>query len=115
MPKPARFYTKLSVDAVKQISREILYGEIFGSWQCPENLLTVVFIPLAFTSRRELDYIKRHKLFHCFGYIRNAGKTAVNGFPIFTQCRFLSVDDFQRIQRHVGQLEVALDGVKVSR
>jgi hypothetical protein len=74
---------------LKKLALDCAENRIFGSWQMSSSdtrLIGMVFLPLAFSSKDTLP----SDIAHVYADISKAGPRAINGYPMFYECAFIS-------------------------
>jgi hypothetical protein len=77
---------------IGQLAWDIAAGQVLTSWQVPEDLLQMVFLPLAFVDQEGLDRMKAANVMHLYEYMGKAGPRSINGYPSFMSFKTLTRD-----------------------
>jgi len=82
---------------LRQLALDIADGKVFGSWSLwgTQHLLQIVFMPLAFMSREDLEAMTEKKVVHLYEYLSEAGPRCINGYPIFTSFRTITEKEWE--------------------
>lgn len=103
-------YIRLTDEKVKQLARDIISGQVFGSWQLANSGLALeqVFMPLLFMDPMLTKRLMREEAVHLYEYVSQAGPMSVNGYPIFMSFYRLDQEDFERVIAKVEAMEKAI-------
>jgi hypothetical protein len=89
--------------ALRKLALDIIAGQVFGSWMLPEHsqqLMGNIFMCLLFSKKGQIP----SNVEQVYEYYNQAGKMAINGYPIFFSMRLLTEDDCTRLQPLLQQL-----------
>ena len=115
--------SRLTDEEVKQFALGIYRNEIFTEYHIREsdvkNLVTMIFMPLAFGAFSEdpegLGAMEKSPPGMCYARYRDAqGRDqtfprSINGYPIFSSCAFLSKEDTVRVHEKYFEIKETLD------
>ena len=105
-------YTPKTPERLKQIATDVQSGRIYTSQQIPPGMeAEMVFMVLIFAGEKLLDWIKESDIAVLFESIDRAGPSYINGQPIFFSCEYLTNDEWRVVQKLVGEIDAAIDGV----
>lgn len=97
-PAPKRLIVeRLPEDRLRAMVFDILEGRVFTSHQCDPDLLSSVFMPIAFGCLADYPKEDIEQLGTIYEYMQEAGPRSINGFPMFFSCRFIHRDDWKII------------------
>lgn len=88
---------------LRALAWKAVEGRVVGAWMVPQDLWSVVFMPIMWMAKKDLLAHKNDTFYAIVGEDRDLGR-AVNGFPIFTSCRFISRADLARVDVLVEEL-----------
>ena len=98
----------MSDDLIKKVAKDYMDGKLFGSWQMTgEEILRngkLVFLPVGMSENcppKGTDHVYAY-------YKSQIGNRGINGFPMFAEARFMSVNSFKKFRRLVESMEKAL-------
>lgn len=103
----------LTDERANEYALDLVSGALYTSDHVPQDIMAVVFMPLAFASAEQLTGI--------IGKVKGGGavvasqrlhKTAgraINGFPIFAEVDVLDADDAKRVNDKAKKLREAMD------
>lgn len=122
-------FPETSNEELKKIAKDISDGKIFCDRHCNPNMsISSIFMPILFMGiinwptedtrenklikiflkDKEADYKKRYeKWFKNIGfvyeYLSEAGPLAINNYPMFFSCRFLSKEDTEKMLKYYDE------------
>lgn len=102
---------------IRKLALDIHSGQVFVSWQMHDHemsLLTMVFLPLALMSDFDHLAIKRDKITHFYGHMKDASPRAINGLPMFMSVGMLNHEDSTRIVKELKAIDAYLTGETTS-
>lgn len=99
-------------EEMTQIAKDIWSGKIFTSSHITEkSIIYQVFQSLIFLSPEAIDDLKARDVQLFFEYLSEAGPRAINGYPIFLSCSFLTGEElkfvnnkYQEIVKVMGEI-----------
>jgi hypothetical protein len=89
---------------LRALALKIVEGRVFGFWNVPEDLWRIVFMPLSFMKKRELMKHKGDTVYAIHGEDKAVPGRAINGYPMFAECRFLPRAHFEQVNALVKEL-----------
>jgi hypothetical protein len=110
VPKPAFELPRMSNDALKQFVLDYIDGKIFIIQQIKQpSVVPMVFLPLAMGALSGVPKEVALEIGTVWEYWDQAGPRGVNGYPMFTSCRFMWKGDWERAAAKIEQLVVKED------
>ena len=97
---------------VSEIAKDYYSGHIFGSWQLTgydKNLVGSVFMILLFLDDITTKQLLNDGAVHCYEHLSQAGPTAINGYPTFFSCRFITTADLERVLAKAREIKAVMD------
>ena len=95
----------MTEEELKTLALDISEGKVFGSWMLPpdqaENLMPVVFMPLALGAAEKIQEVD---LWGIYEYVDKATRRTVNGYPLFTSFKMLTQDDCVTLNKYLDKL-----------
>lgn len=84
-------------DEVRELARELVRGRVYGTWNVPLNMLSMVFVPVMLGGLAGLpeEMFAKISVFAIHGTHKTTGM-AINGFPTFVEVRVWLTSDIQR-------------------
>lgn len=76
----------------------------------PSDMLQSIFMPLVFMTKEQFGNVD--DIGQIIGDMKDTFKMAVNGYPIFSACRFINKADWKIIREKVKRMEKAINKVK---
>jgi len=105
-------YQSKTPERLKQIATDLQSGRIYTSQQIPPGMKAeMVFMVLIFAGENLIDWIQKNDIAVLFESMDRAGPTYINGQPVFFSCEYLSDDEWRVVQKLVGEIDAAIDGV----
>jgi hypothetical protein len=102
--KPELVVDGLPDEVLKQIALDVTDGKIFGSWMLPEtqveNLVHIVFMPLAFGAAKQLP----EGTATLYEYLDKSGPRTINGYPIFYSMKTLTLEDTNKLANYIQKI-----------
>lgn len=98
---------------LKAFVQDVLSGQVFTSAQVPEghgDMLRMIFLPIAFGALQGLDFTKLGCLYE---YESKALPRSINGYPIFSSCHIMHMDDWKRAVSALKKAQAQLDTIEV--
>lgn len=71
-------------ERLKELALKIHRRELYGSWNVPADLLTMVFPPLLFMTPEQVKEAQANEVQHLLGNPRETFGRSINGYPMFT-------------------------------
>jgi hypothetical protein len=94
---------------LRALALKIVEGRVYGMWNVPQDLWIMVFMPLAWMKKRELEKHKADTVYAIHGEDDSIPGRAINGYPMFASCRFLPREHFERMNALVKELAAQRD------
>lgn len=95
--EPTTFVPKMTLDQLRDFVRAYLAGHIFTSAQVREAKdVPSVFLPVLFGAFDDWTPEAKAEIGVLYANMSNALPRALNGNPMFTECRFMHKDDWKR-------------------
>jgi len=88
------------MEDLKQLAIDVVENKVFTSNHLPkeaERFLCNIFMPLIFMEDPPKD------LALVYEYLEKAGPRAINGYPIFDSCHFLTTEQLKDLNNHIQQ------------
>ena len=106
---------RMSSENLSVLAKDIATNSVFLSTMIREhdaaNVLHMVFMPLALGCLSDLSKEEAEDIGLIYEYLKEAGPRGINGYPMFTSCRFLTKKDteivFEKAKRIIKAMEEA--------
>lgn len=89
---------RMSEADLQKFVLDYLAGNILTNWSVPENILTMVFMPLAFGALAGMTKKQSVQIGCIYAHLQNDMATttgrSVNGFPMFASMRLMLAEDW---------------------
>lgn len=100
--KRIRKYVPKTHEELRQLAVDIVSGLVFTSAHFRddvelENLLQMVFMPLIFMSKEDIEELRANDIHIIYEYYSKAGPRGINGKPIFMSCGMLDRKDARKV------------------
>jgi hypothetical protein len=101
-----------SDEELKKLALDYYKGLIFSDRQCrtPEDARSV-FMILFFMNKKQLEALQKNPPKLIFEYYDKATPMAVNGYPTFFSCSFLSEEEFKKFAEFYDKIKGSVDEV----
>jgi hypothetical protein len=100
-------YTPRTDEEIRELAEKIVTGQAIHNQQVPQDLWTLVFLPLAFVEPNQTqDLFGEAALI--YGETDSAGPRTVNGFPVFGKISILNQADLERLKARLDVIKAAL-------
>ena len=103
---------------LKQFAKDLHAGRIFWSLSLKEqdfSLLGSIFMPLLLVDEETRDDMQAKfetgEYHVVYAKMSDAGPRAINGYPMFMSCAFLSKDEAEQVIEYVQAIVAALDAI----
>ncbi len=97
---------------IHRLASQLVRGGVFGPWNVPEDLWSMVFLPVKFGA---LNNVPREQIGDLIVFaVRGEHKTtgmAINGFPIFVEIRVWLTADVERAMDLANKIRAAEQAV----
>jgi hypothetical protein len=94
----------LDREALKKFVLDFLDGRIFVSAEVREmSLLPNIFMPIAFGALAGFTEEDTKEVGLIWEYLDRAGPRAINGYPIFSSCRIMHRDDWEKAHAAISK------------
>jgi hypothetical protein len=108
-------FPSLKKSDLSQLAKDIAMDKVFCSHFLPaeqqKNLLGMIFMPILFGATKDMSEEQVNDIGFICEYYDKAGPRAINGYPMFLSCRFVSKADAKRIMIKVNKIKKALEEV----
>jgi len=96
-----------SKEDLKNLAISIYKGEIFSNFNIREsdmNLMSSIFMPLIFMDKKQFeDFFDDCGM--VYEFLSQAGKMAINGYPIFGSVRKLNKEDTDKVLKYYDKMK----------
>ena len=99
-------YTPKTPAEIEQLAWDIEGDRVFGSWCCPQEMISSCFMVLIFMKKEHFEALNAAKIAHVYEYIEKAGPRSVNGYPSFFSARYIDVDDMKKVAARIKEIEI---------
>lgn len=82
-------------EELSKLITDIVDNKVLTSGQVPQNLLSIVFMPIALGVFADLSLDEISQVGLIYEYYDKAGPRSVNGFPTFMAAKMLHVEDWK--------------------
>lgn len=98
-------YTSKTNTEIEDLARAVEEKRVFGSWMMqPHEDPSIVFMPLAFLTDRQLGQMKAQGVLHIYEFTAHGSKRKTpEGYPTFPKARFLSAIDCKRLEEKIAE------------
>lgn len=97
---------KIRTEKLKKIAKDMWAGKIFTNQQIQhKDDLGLVFMPLLFLRKEDVDYFKKIQVEFVYEYLTEAGSRSINGMPTFFSCRTLSKDESEEMWEYYNEFK----------
>lgn len=98
---------RMSEEDMKKTVMGLATGDIFAGCMVHDpDLLSMVFMPIALGALTDIDLSDVGDI---IADMKDAGPRAINGYPMFAQCRLVQKDDWDVIIERVAKTRAALE------
>jgi hypothetical protein len=98
-------YTSKTPAEIEQLAWDIEGGRVFGSWDCPPEMISMCFMVVIFLEKKHLDALAEAKVAHMYEYLDKASPRSVNGYPSFFSARYIDQDDMKKVAERLKEIE----------
>jgi hypothetical protein len=106
----------MSDEKVREIALGMFKGQLFTNLQLPEgrnnDLIRMVFMPLALMNEKEMKRFKADKPVLIWGDMADTFSRSINGYPIFTKVGYANRAEAEKIVAKYKEIKSAIEGVK---
>lgn len=85
---------------LKTIARDWVEGRIMFSTQVPQEIMSMVFMPLIFLSDEQREQLIADEVFAFYGKMEDAGPRGINGYPMFNSMTSVTEKEYEKLQRY---------------
>jgi len=101
---------------IKEMALAIYRGQIFTSWQLPDgNDLQTHFMPILFMTQAQRIEVAAMDPGVIVADMSAELESSINGYPVFSQARFLSRGDSDRLLAAYREIEAKIDQIQGER
>lgn len=104
----------MTPDEVKQLATDTFKEKVFYSTMVREiedHLITSIFMPVVFMNKEQIEQLVEDKVAAFYEYMSEAGPRSINGYPMFTSMKTITVEDLAKVQEIVEKLTEATNAV----
>jgi hypothetical protein len=96
-------------DEIKKLAEDMYKGLIFTDRNIEtKEDLPMVFLPLTLMGKELIDELRENNPGMIYEYLNMAGPMAVNGMPIFTSFKIVSIEDTKKVFEHYHKIKEAV-------
>lgn len=105
-------YKPMTDKEVKQLAEDMYKGLVFTDRhiQTQEDL-PAVFMPLALMGKELIDELQKNPPGMIYEYMDKAGPMAINGMPMFTSFKMVSIDNVKKVFEQYNKIREAVASV----
>lgn len=89
----------------KALAREWCEGRVLFSTHVPEDIMSMVFMPLIFLTDEQRQSMIEEKVYAFYGKMADAGPRGINGYPIFWNMFTIKEEDFLMVERYAKEYD----------
>ena len=101
-------------EELKQIAKDMLADKIFTNAHIregDEHLLATIFMPFVFMDEKQRDELEAKGVKVLFEYLSEAGPRAINGYPMFMTCKYMTGEEWDKVYEYYEKMKKAVDEV----
>jgi hypothetical protein len=98
-------YTPKTPAEIEQLAWDIEGDRVFGSWNCPPEMISSCFMVVLFLEKEHLEAMNAAKVAHMYEYVDKASPRSVNGYPSFMSARYIDQDDMKKVVARLKEIE----------
>lgn len=102
-PKTDLQFHRFTDDELRTFIDDFLSGRVWTSVHTPDNLLTSVFLPIAFGGFASYTDSSLENIGVLYEHMAKAGPRSVNGCPMFLSMQFMHKDDWERAAKAIDR------------
>jgi len=96
-------------EELNQLALDLFKGLVYTDRHIADQMMIPrVFLPLSFAGEQQIDEILRNPPGLIYEYMSQASNVAVNGYPMFLSCAFLSQDETEVVLARYRELREIL-------
>jgi len=97
---------------IKQLAEDMYKGLVFTDRhvQTPDDI-QMVFLPLVLMGKELSEELQKNLPGMIYEYVDKAGPMAINGMPVFTSFKMVSMDDTKKVFEHYHKIREAVTNV----
>jgi len=97
-------YTPKTPADIEALAWSIVGGQVFGTWDCPPELIPSCFMVLALMNQEQLSALKDANITQIYEHISKAAPHAINGYPVFFSAHYINEDDMKQVGARVREI-----------
>jgi hypothetical protein len=104
----------MTPEEIKKLATDTFKEKIFFSTMIREidaHLLASIFIPVSLLDNNQIKQLAKDRVSAFYEYMDKALPRVINGYPMFSSMRTITVDDLAEVQLLVKNLTDATDAV----
>jgi hypothetical protein len=101
-------------EEIKALATDTFKEKVFFSTMIREidqHLLGSIFMPVILMDKPQIDQLEKDKVSAFYEYMNKALPRCINGYPMFSSMRTITVEDLAEVQLMVKKLTDATDNV----
>jgi hypothetical protein len=108
-------YTPRADKYLRELAKRVYLREVFISdfiqWEDYATMLSSVFLPLIFGGVHLYNYLQYNHITCVYEEYDKAGPRGINGYPMFSSCQMLNIDDHKKLLTYLKKYEAAFEAV----
>lgn len=109
-------YQELSNKDIAKLALEIYRGEIFTDRHIREgegqDVLGMIFMPLIMMNDDQRQELIDNPPGLVYEYRASAGPRAINGYPMFSSCRFLAQEAADKVWKKYKEIRASMESIE---
>lgn len=104
----------MTPEEIKELATDTFKEKVFFSTMIREidsHLLSSIFMPVTFMEKKQIKQLEKDRVSAFYEYMDKALPRVINGYPMFTSMKTITVDDLAEVQKVVQQLREAVEKV----
>ncbi len=100
-----KIYPSMTDQDIKKLAEDMYKGLIFTNVHVErQEDVMMVFMPLILSGEEFIDKLQKNPPGMIYEYIERAGPMAINGMPIFSSCKMVSIEDTKKVFDHYNKI-----------
>ncbi len=105
-------YKPMSNDEIKKLAEDMYNGSIFTDRHVrTHEELPMVFMPLALMGKELAEELMKNPPGMIYEHIERAGPLSINGMPIFSSFRMISIEDTKKVLECYNKIKEAIANI----